>query len=400
MLREFLKANLLGTLYIDEVFFFYEEPQIFTCVSKTGQKYLGLLTDMSGNGWMLVPMSEAQLSLLKSNRISVREAFVRPEDEFLWKIKLYSNSSTADVQQIFYTDIDEEDLPDDDVYIDYCSDELMPVVEDDLLDIAKKERRDILDLSLKSANKHKREIECEVLGEVLSTTQQILYTLPIKNDSTRGRIPKDIRNKSTIVAVGTFAASFGVRLKSPGLSDLLGETDVTSTIRMFTSLLEAKSNEAKLKELLKELGRKTIFKYRRFMKVLLQADVGLQVRAASPNNYCFRVDFTTDDIIRNLNLLEGEIKDMVSIEKMYGTMVGIHVDKKTFAFKSIEDESIIGKLSENFNGVTFEVPKFVEAKIEQRITFNEVTNEEKYIYTLLSINVDVESAQEDGVVEE
>ncbi|MHB8072850.1 hypothetical protein [Desulfosporosinus fructosivorans] len=60
---------------------------------------------------------------------------------------------------------------------------------------------------------------------------------------------------------------------------------------------------------------------------------------------------------------------MISIEKIYGTMVGIHVDKQTFAFKSLEDENMIGEFSDDFDGVTFEVPKIVEAEIERRVTF-------------------------------
>lgn len=394
MLYEFLKVDLLGTLYIDEVFFFYEEPQVFNCESKTGQKYLALLTDMDIKEWLLVPLSEAQLSLLKSNRLSIREAFINPEDDIIWKIKNNSNSNSATATLILPADLIEDDLPEDDVYIDYNDDLLMPVISNDLLEIAKKEKRDIIDLTLLVSNKHSREVECEILGEAISTTQQILYTLPMGNDSLRGRIPKDIRDKNTMVVVGTFAASFGIRLKSPGLSNLFGETDVSSSIRMFADLLDTKNDEEKLREMLHNHSKKTTFKYRHLMKVLLQADVGLKVRTASPNNFSFAINLSTNDILKNLNLLDGEIKDFVSKEKMYGNMVGIHVDKKTFAFKSIDDENIIGKLSDSFNGVTFEVPKYVEAEIERRVTFNEVTNEEKYIYTLLSINDNPEDSKE------
>lgn len=386
MLYEFLKVDLLGTLYIDEVFFFYEEPQVFNCESKTGQKYLALLTDMDIKEWLLVPLSEAQLSLLKSNRISIREAYINPEDNLIWKVINNGNTNNATATKILPTDLIESDLPEADVYIDYTSDELMPIINNDLVEIAQKEKRDILDLILLASGQHIREIPCETLGDVISTSQQILYTLSMRNDTLKGRIPNEIRNKNTIVAVGTFAASFGVRFKSPGLSNLFGETEVTSTIKMFADLLNTKNDENTLKEMLQNHSKKTTFKYRHLMKILLQADVGLKVRIASPNSYNSNINLTTDDILKNLNLLDGEIKDFVSIEKMYGNMVGIHVDKKTFAFKSIDDENIIGKLSENFDGVTFEVPKYVEAEIERRVTFNEVTNEEKYIYTLLSIN--------------
>ncbi|OLN25951.1 DUF6575 domain-containing protein [Desulfosporosinus metallidurans] len=388
MLREFLKVDVLGTLYVDEIFFFYEEPQIFTCMSRARHKYLALLTDMDCGKWMLLPISEAQLSLLKSNRLSLKEAFINPEDEFIWQLELSQDSTIAKAKQIFDPQVLSDDLPDDDVYLDYEADPLMPVVKDDILEIAKKERRDIIDLALVT-NNHSREIECDILGEVLSTTQQILYTLPMPRESLRGRIPKDIRDRNTAVVAGTLAASFGVRFKSPGLCDLFGETDLSQTLKMFLDLLNSKDDDNKLREILHNHSKKTVFKYRQLMKVLLQAKTGLKIKAASPNNYRFEISFSMDDIERSIQLLETEIKDMVYVEKMFGTMVGINVDKQTFAFKSIEDENIIGKLSENFNGVTFEVPKYVQAEIQQRITLNEITKEERYVYTLLAINVDV-----------
>ena len=392
MLSLFLKVDMLGTLYTDEVFFFYEEPQIFTCISKTGQKYLSLLTDMDTREWILAPISEAQLSLLKSNRISVRDAFVNPEDDIIWKIK-YKESLTSTAEWILPTNILDNDLPENDVYLDYDSDDLLPIVSSDILKMAKAENRDILDISL-ITNNHCREVNCEILGETLSNTQHILYTLPMKSDDIRARTSKDSREKNTMVAAGLFAASFGIRLKSPGLGDLFGETCVSPTLKMFADLLDVKDDNEKLKRILHSHSKKTIFKYRRLMKVLLQSEAGFKVRLASPNNYSFNIDFSTDDILRSLNLLDGEIKDMVSIEKMYGNMVGIHVEKQTFAFKSLDDENIIGKFSADFEGVTFEVPKFVEAEIERRVTFNEVTNEEKYHYKLLSINVNVINLKE------
>lgn len=118
MLCDFLKVDLLGTLFLDEVFFFYEEPQVFNCENKTGQKYLALLTDMNEREWILCPISEARLSLLKVNRLSIKDAIINPEDDFVWKIK-DNPESFATAKQLHPSDIGADDLPGDDVFIDY-----------------------------------------------------------------------------------------------------------------------------------------------------------------------------------------------------------------------------------------------------------------------------------------
>lgn len=41
---------------------------------------------MDNEQWLLSPISDAQLSLLKSNRISLKETFIKTEDNFVWKV--------------------------------------------------------------------------------------------------------------------------------------------------------------------------------------------------------------------------------------------------------------------------------------------------------------------------
>jgi hypothetical protein len=70
------------------VYFFYEEPQLLLSKSKTGQNFLSLLTNMDEKEWLLAPISDTQLSLLKINRISCREVYTKPEDGFVWRISI------------------------------------------------------------------------------------------------------------------------------------------------------------------------------------------------------------------------------------------------------------------------------------------------------------------------
>ena len=373
--------DVIGKLVIDEIFIFYEEPQLFTCTNEIDHKYIILLTDMDDHQWLVVPISEARLSRMKSNQLSVKNAFIEPELKNLWKIQEYD--STLIINKIKIEEIPSCDLPDDDLFLDYKFDELMPCVDRNLIEVSVKEKRDIVDIVLNVSDSHIREIESEALGEVLSLTQQILYSLAAGKSNKK--ISKDIKDKTTMVICGTFAASFGVRFKSSGYSDLFGSTDVSPVIKMFSELLGSKDGEKDLKEVIQNYSKKTIVRYRQLMETLLQADTSLAIKAASPNKYCFDVDFTKDDIKRNLIILEKEIENDPDILTMYGTMVGINVASNTFVFKNMDNEKFSGKLSSNFKDVTFEVPQFVKATFEHRVTYNELIKDDKNSYTLVSI---------------
>lgn len=386
MNKEFLKIDMLGTLSINEVFFFYEEPQIFTCTSRFGQVYLCLLTDMDDKKWLLAPITLSRLALLKSNRLSIKAAFIDAEDEFVWSIEENYIDHIIKANRIYCNDISLDDLPDENVYADYTEDDLMPIQDNEISKIANEEKRDILDLSFLPSNSHVREIDCETLGETLINTQQVIYSLALSKEYVGSKISTQIKKDNTIVATGTYAASFGVRLKSIELADLYGKTPLSETMKLFAELLSTKDSETNLKILLKKHSPRTVIRYKKLMEGLLKAELSVNISLSSPNNYLFKTELTKDDIFNNILFLETEIEDMVISEKMYGTMVGINVDKKTFAFKSNEEGNITGTLADNFNDATFEVPKYVEATFEKKISKNDLTRHEKWEYKLISLN--------------
>lgn len=382
------KVDMFGSLNIQEIFFFYDEPQIFSCVSRFGQIYLIMLTDMDQRKWLAVPISSARLALLKKNRISVKQAFIDAEDEFVWMLHETAIGKVSAIQQLC-SNIEDEDLPDDDVFLDYEQDDVMPTNIDDISIKSIQERRDIVDLSLLPHLGHTREIDSEILGETLINAQQLFYALSLPLEHTSGRISIQNKENNKIVAVGCYAASFGIRLMSSELADLYGKTKVTDTIKMFSELLIEKDNQDKLRKVLKQHSPLATIRYRKFIASLYRSDLEVKISLASPNNYVFHTKFNKDDIKRNLKFLEDEISDMTISETMIGTLVGINVEKNTFAFKSTNDENIIGTLSDVFVGKTFEVPRMVEAVFDKKITWNESTQKERCNYVLKEINVDM-----------
>lgn len=382
---DIFSVDLLGKLEIDEIFYYYEEPQLFTCVSKFGQKYLGMLIDIDEREWLMVPVSSSRLALLKSNKICVRDAFTEAEDEFVWR--LVSENRKIKAQQVFLNDIDEKDLPDDDLYLD-CEDEYMPTYNDDILKTSIEEKRDIMDISILPSNKHIRELEFQVLGETLVNIQQVLYALALERDNNGNRISNKIKEENTLSVTGTYAASFGIRAKSNKLSDLYDETPVTKNLKRLSELLYAKDDENKLKKLLKDMNPRVSIRYKKLMECLFKEKLAFNVTFASPNKYSFKAEFTEEDIEKNLIYLSESVDNIITTEEIGGKLVGINVSKKKFAFETFEGEMITGTIAEELiERITFKVP--IEARIimEKETMLSGLTDDERYKYKLTNIKM-------------
>ncbi|WP_321834344.1 DUF6575 domain-containing protein [Clostridium butyricum] len=383
MESDIMKVDLLGTLKITEIYYFYEEPQVFGCVNKFGQTFLGLLTDMDIREWLILPISLAQLAQLKANKISIKQAFTSAEDGFVWKVIESNNLSKA--IQVNKDLINKDDLPDDELYLD-CENQFMPSINNEtLVREASEERRDIFDLSLLPLSKHSRELDMAVMGEILIDIQQMIYCIDMPIEYSSGKISNKVKQRNTLVATGTYAASFGIRMKSSDLSDFSGNTELSETIKKFCEILGNKNNEKELKKILKLYNPRVTLRYKKLMECLCREELAFNLSIASPNNYFFKTEYTKKDIMNNLVYLNEQADNIIKLEVLEGTMVGINVNKRRFAFETLEKEIIVGKISDQVKKIVYEVPKKVVVCLEETIQLNDFTNKEKYIYKLLEV---------------
>lgn len=382
---DIFKIDLLGNLKIDEIFLYYEEPQLFSCISAFGQKYLGLLTDIDNREWLLVPVSSSRLALLKANKITIKESIINAEDEFVWKITEKSDKQLKMATQVYLDNINDDDLPDEDLYLD-CDNEYMPTIDDDIINVAVEEKRDIVDFSILPFNSHVRELEFHVLGEVLINVQQVIYSLALDKDFNGNRISSKIKEENTLSAAGTYAASFGIRAKSNKLSDLYEETPLTNSIKQFSKLLSAKKDKQELKNLLKEMNPRVTMRYKKMMECLFKENLSFNISLASPDKYYFKAEFSDKDIENNLSFLSEEIDNTITCEEIKGKLVGINVNKKRFAFETFDDEIITGIISDDLvKSITFKVPIDAKATLEKETILSDLTDEERYKYRLINI---------------
>lgn len=78
----------LGHLEIDEVFDYFDFPQTFSCRSASRHAYVAFHVEEppQPDTWLYVRTSDARLAELVGGRMEAREALLRPEDGFVYRV--------------------------------------------------------------------------------------------------------------------------------------------------------------------------------------------------------------------------------------------------------------------------------------------------------------------------
>lgn len=375
----------IGEMFYYHIYLFYDEPQLFSCITKTQQHYFvsSIPNDNADNSWIAVPISTGKLSLLEKNAIEIKSAFTNPES-ILWRIDYQDqkyNSFLCDPNSLT-----QKLLPESGEFLDYSAGQELSPPTDIPMKQSQREMRDVIELSLEKDDQHISELPCTALSEVIGNIQQLVYAIGYTDGGLSGPIPNKIRENNTLNVTGMFAASVGIRLKSNDLSNLFGETPLTKSLVDLNRLFNCMEDKRAIREYITTHNPRVAIKYRRFLKSLVKYNIGFRINNASPNSnsYCRR--FSTKQLVASLNLINSEIKEIVEKKILYGTIVGINVKNDTFEFITTDKERIRGNLSNELKGNVFAVPQVVEANVEIRIGTDSFTQEEKLVYALISIN--------------
>lgn len=374
----------IGELYYYHIYLFYDEPQLFSCITKTKNYYFisTIPSDDADNSWLVVPISSGKLSLLEKNAIEIRNAFTEPES-ILWRIDYQDQQYSACI--CLPNSLTQELLPESGELLDYSEgQELVPSDEAPAIQSIR-EMRDVIEFSLEKDDQHISEVSCQVLSEVLNNIQQLVYAIGYKDGGLSGPIPRKIQDDNTLNVTGMFAASVGIRLKSNKMSDLIGETPLTNSLDDLNFLFNCMEDKQAIRAYIATHNPRVAVKYRLLLKSLIKNNTGFKINSASPNNksYCRR--FSTRQLATSLNFINSEIEEIVEYKTLYGKIVGIDVENDRFRFVSVEKDDIRGALSDAMKGIVFKVPQEVEANVEIRVGTDSFTQEEKLVYTLMSI---------------
>lgn len=391
MNEKFAFIDALGELFYHEIYLFYDEPLLFSCMNNALQYYMfERVPSVKGQErWVAVSISQARLLQLEKNTLEVRDVFVMCETGMAYLITSFEGLFS--METIMSNSLSDDMLPMSGEYLDFDRDDendidALPNDGGTPLALAEKERRDVLELSLEMENRHKREISSTALGHILENTQQLVFALANKNGGLRGAIPSEIQEGNTLLVSGVFAASFGIRLKSKDVCSLLGETAVTKTLSELSRLLDGTHNREVLQSVLESNSPRVMIKYRELLQTLLRHKMALRVHYASPNKTVYNRRFAMEDISQYLKVLDTELQQRVVKETLYGNLVSIDNENHKFGFRSAGNDKFKGKLAPSLQGKTFSVTMPGKAVIETQIQFDEITGTERFNHTLIDFN--------------
>nr|WP_302597398.1 DUF6575 domain-containing protein [uncultured Cellulosilyticum sp.] len=385
-----MQVDCLGNIYIDEVFEFYDEPVLFSCKNVFGNIFLTVLIDFEDDykQWLYLPISQARLIQAKKQLIDLHDLFCQPEDDLLWKVLEVRGEKICKAQQISKNDLQEDDLPDKNTFIEIeISDSMMPKVSDidDILQITKLERREILDISLEPNYNHAHEIGCVALAETLNNIQNTIYAIADKKG--KKQTPKHIKQQNTLNAAGFFAASFGVRLKADEIVDITNKSNIQSNIDTLLELLDSKGDKVKFKSIVSKIHPKAAIKYKELLETFKKHEVSFKATCAYPNNYSNTVKINKSDINLSLKLYNEEIENIVNISEYNGVLNMVNYEKGRFELKIDSDGGLIkGEISNDIQVEIYRIPTYVKTKLEQRICINDITKKEEIRYKLIELS--------------
>lgn len=374
----------IGPLNILDIYEYYDEPVLFSCISPSGQYFLAVVINYEDDSetWLYLPMSFSRLYSLETCKLELYDAYKEPENGWLWKVKIFYVGRTESAQ-ITPSDLIEDDLPEKGVYL-LDEPQKSEETEYQIIKSAIEERRDVLNLSIKTHN-NEHEIESNALGNFITHFQTFLYSLSHDASSIKGRIPISIKHKYTLMVSAFNPGSFSITFKSNDIANLLGKTSVSDILYNMMELMEIKNDQTKFKSVINKYSLNSGYKYKMLLSDINSIDASIVAKLAQPDKTTKQVCFTNSDIKSTLQMLESEVKSVIEVNEYEGDIVGINVSRNVFAFKSNEGENFFGTISDSLNGREYIVPKHIKAVIEETHDYNSITQKEKVCYKLLEI---------------
>ncbi|MGL4581259.1 MAG: DUF6575 domain-containing protein [Shewanella xiamenensis] len=344
------KNTILGNLRIETVLQFYDIPRLFSCTNNSGAKFIALsvFDDYEIFKWLYLPVSADRFSSIVNKGIFLRDAFLSPEDGFLYEVESnFSGEST--VRHVFPEQVPSDDLPEENVHLESKENVYvgLGVIDADLA--AESSRRETFNLHFYPWDTKLPEIDVTDLGGILTSFQELANALGqyCKGDVTlKGAIPADILEATKFRATQIFEGSFGLQLKSKSMSDLFHSSLASDVLLELTNLIESRDNEDCISNKLHELKGRVASKYRSFLRAVSKLDSPMKLHWGSPNSERGRVlSLSKQEIKKAFDLVSKIDIDMSDSVTFRAELLGLDVMTKRYRVRHFSDnEDYSGKI--------------------------------------------------------
>ncbi len=403
----------LGALEVEEVFGFYDKPQIFSCRSSSGKSFLALLSVDTARmeAWILVEVSGKRLEQARTGRITLHDAFVRAENKKVWRLSVSpSDPGSAEAREIDVSRIDDDELPASHVRLNLPprSDvsnanetQLWQRLAQVTLEadksthvppelVANQSLQHVIDIELSREDAPDRsDVAISALGPALARMQSLMDALGqarMDQPTSRGKIPAYVREKTRLVATEAFRGSFGLRIETE-TGDLAAARDLSSIFKDFVELVASGTDTDRIHEVISQVGTRSAAHYRAFAKILLRSRLNASFSVGIPQESIPRsARIDSKELPEIIEILERESEKLAETIVRKGRLVGADLARKNFHFES-EGIEFLGQIAEECLPYVDhqKIGGSFEAAIKVVVEIVESTGEEKELQTLTSL---------------
>lgn len=345
----------MGPLYYDEILLYYDSPQLFTLIDNCKNRYLSMLIkEDSDLEYLIINISKDRLCDTKDSSLSLREVFMHPEMNKLFKVV---------GQRIFsltIQDLKENDLPDENIYLNM-------LVDTNLL-ISEEEKqwdniRDSLNIRLIDAlNPKEHEIDSGLFAKII-TTMQSLITSQAKCKYNGLFKNSEIVEMSKLNFSSTYVGSIGIKFKSKERYDLIGGTKLTPILESLSQMIQ-QSTISDVQDYFEKnnYDYNVISHYKNYLSTLLKNNLNIEYKIGVKNNIISY--YTSNNDIKNrYNNLNTYIANKTFIENYEGLLVAVDTKNKTFKLEN-DGRIISGSIPKGLVKKNYKVNNNVIFKLE------------------------------------
>ncbi len=383
----YFNIDILGKLYVVDIFVYYGEPLMFSCKNAFGNLFLVncLGTSDEYYQWIALPISAPKLLKAKKKLIEARDLFLFPEDDIIWRFIEHFNEDIIKAEISSHKDLNDDNIPRSGCYLEVQNGDSYEHLGNNRLETARNENRAVFDFSIEFNDNHVHEIPTDVLSKALSEIQKLVYSIAHENGGINSKFPKHIIEDNLLLVDSTYAASFGVRFKSDDIADVFGNVKCHNTMKKMIRLLSLKCNKEEIETLLRDLNPKVGKSYEKLLELFKIHNTGYKAYYASPSNVYLEAFATPQEVVKNLELLDSCNKNRVTEINLHGTLVGIDVQRMYFVFVDDNGEKYEGKISDSLDHEKYIVPCLASIELEEIVENNEVINKEIVRYIIKNI---------------
>ncbi len=387
MTPHFLDLEYLGKVWIDDIYVWYDEPLLFRCRNRFNHLFVVNCIDSTPSTaeYLFLPISKERLLRAENDEIDAFTVFTEPEDDVLWYVEHDYQSKNSTISTMAHKDLTQDILPLPGHFLKDLKEKVIDDRKDEMVETARSERRDILDISFELLDRHEHELPAKALGNSIKELQNLIYSMaePKKENT---QFSKHTVDHFTYNVTDVYAASFGVRLKTNILADLSGENMSSEIVNDLFELFEIKADQEQMEVLLEHYGPNVSYRYKKTLTTFAGNKLGFKAYHATPSLTYKSTGMTISEIRQSIDVLNSKISINEEPRELIGKLVAIDIKSRNFEFIEMinrEPVKIIrGNLDEKTSGETFTVPIDGVAHITKVTQTNGITHDETIEYIL------------------